>query len=201
MSQAQILDLYRMTICLWSEDELHRMMGRRLPESQYEEIFRQTEGWPLLCRLMRVDQGTYLPDAMLTKVDRASMAVGLEVRVPLLDHRIVEYTSRLPDSLKYRNGTSKYLLKKLLGRYVPTNLFERPKMGFGIPIDQWFRQDLKNVLMDYLSPARLKKEGLFDEAFVEKKIKEHLSGQANHQYRLWSLLMWEMWRERWLDGG
>jgi asparagine synthase (glutamine-hydrolysing) len=201
MSQAQILDLYRMTICLWSEDELHRMMGRRLPESQYEEIFRQTEGWPLLSRLMRVDQGTYLPDAMLTKVDRASMAVGLEVRVPLLDHRIVEYTSRLPDSLKYRNGTSKYLLKKLLGRYVPTNLFERPKMGFGIPIDQWFRQDLKNLLMDYLSPARLKKEGLFDEAFVEKKIKEHLSGQANHQYRLWSLLMWEMWRERWLNGG
>jgi asparagine synthase (glutamine-hydrolysing) len=74
-------------------------------------------------------------------------------------------------------------------------------MGFGIPIDQWFRQDLKNLLMDYLSPARLKKEGLFDEAFVEKKIKEHLSGQANHQYRLWSLLMWEMWRERWLNGG
>ena len=74
-------------------------------------------------------------------------------------------------------------------------------MGFGIPIDQWFRQDLKKLLMDYLSPARLKKEGLFDEALVEKKIKEHQSGQANHQYRLWSLLMWEMWRERWLNGG
>jgi asparagine synthase (glutamine-hydrolysing) len=201
MSQVQIPDLYRMTICLWSEDELLQMMGKRLPESQYEKIFRQTEGWPLLSRLMRVDQGTYLPDAMLTKVDRASMAVSLEVRVPLLDHRIVEYTAKLPDGLKYRNGTSKYLLRKLLGRYVPTDLFERPKMGFGVPIDQWFRQDLKNLVIDYLSPARLKKEGLFDEALVEKKIKEHLSGQANHQYRLWSLLMWEMWRDRWLNEG
>jgi asparagine synthase (glutamine-hydrolysing) len=198
MGKNEIQELYRMTICLWSEEQLYRVMGKRLPESQYEKTFRETEGWPLLSRLMRVDQTTYLPDAMLTKVDRASMAVSLEVRVPLLDHRVVEYTSRLPDSLKYRNGTGKYLLKKLLARYVPAELFERPKMGFGVPIDRWFRSELKDLVLDYLSPERLKKEGLFDQALVEKKIKEHLSGQANHQYRLWSLLMWEMWRERWL---
>lgn len=198
MGKNEIQELYRMTICLWSEEELYRLMGRRLPESQYEKTFRETEGWPLLSRLMRVDQTTYLPDAMLTKVDRASMAVSLEVRVPLLDHRVVEYTSKLPDSLKYRNGTGKYLLKKLLARYVPKELFERPKMGFGVPIDRWFRSELKELLLDYLSPERLKREGLFDQMFVEEKIKEHLSGQANHQYRLWSLLMWEMWRERWL---
>ncbi|MFH1932649.1 MAG: asparagine synthase (glutamine-hydrolyzing) [Pseudomonadota bacterium] len=200
MSQTQISDLYRMTICLWSEDELYRMMGNRLPESQYEETFRETEGWPLLSRLMRVDQRTYLPDAMLTKVDRASMANSLEIRVPLLDHRVVEYTSKLPDSLKYRNGNSKYLLKKLLARYVPTGLFERPKMGFGVPIDRWFRGELKNLLLDYLSTERLRKEGLFDHTLIERKINEHLSGHANHQYRLWALLMWEMWRERWLKG-
>jgi asparagine synthase (glutamine-hydrolysing) len=149
---------------------------------------------------MRVDQKTYLPDAMLTKVDRASMAVSLEVRVPLLDHRVVEYTATLSDSLKFRNGSGKYLLKKLLARYVPNHLFERPKMGFGVPIDRWLRSDLKTLLLDYLSPARLKKEGLFDETIVENKIKEHLSGKTNHHYRLWALLMWEMWRERWLDG-
>lgn len=200
MQYTQISDLYRMTICLWSEDELYRMMGNRLPESQYEETFRETEGWPLLSRLMRVDQRTYLPDAMLTKVDRASMANSLEIRVPLLDHRVVEYTSKLPDSLKYRNGSSKYLLKKLLARYVPTGLFERPKMGFGVPIDRWFRGELKNLLLDYLSTERLRKEGLFDHTLIERKINEHLSGHANHQYRLWSLLMWEMWRERWLKG-
>jgi len=147
---------------------------------------------------MRVDQKTYLPDAMLTKVDRASMAVGLEVRVPLLDHRVVEFTSTLPDDLKYRHGMGKYLLQRLLSRYVPRELFERPKMGFGVPIDRWLRHEMKGLLLDYLSPERLRREGLFDEARVEKKIREHLSGQANHQYRLWALLMWEMWRERWL---
>jgi asparagine synthase (glutamine-hydrolysing) len=198
LRHTQALELYRMTICLWPEDELIRLTGRQLSEGMYEEAFRETEDWPLLSQLMRVDQRTYLPDAMLTKVDRASMAVSLEVRVPLLDHRVVEYTSELPDSLKYRNGTGKYLLKKLLARYVPTELFERPKMGFGVPIDQWFRNELKTLLLDYLSPERLRTEGFFDHAMVEEKVKEHLSGKANHQYRLWALLMWEMWRERWI---
>jgi len=200
MGKTNIKELYRMTICLWSEEDLRCILGRLLPGCQYDEIFRDTEDWPLLTRLMRVDQKTYLPDAMLTKVDRASMSVSLEVRVPLLDHRVVEYTSSLPDSLKYRNGTGKYLLKKLLARYVPTELFERPKMGFGVPIGRWFRHELKDLMLDYLSPGHLKREGLFDQKFIEKKIREHLSGQVNHQYRLWSILMWEMWKEYWLDG-
>jgi asparagine synthase (glutamine-hydrolysing) len=200
MDQTEIADIYRMTICLWSKDELPQLMGKYLPESQYEKTFNETEDWPLLSRLMRVDQRTYLPDAMLTKVDRASMAVSLEVRVPLLDHRVVEYTAKLPDSLKYRNGTGKFLLKRLLGQYLPAHLIERPKMGFGVPIDRWFRKELKDLLLDYLSPERLKKEGLFDHTLVEDRLNEHLSGQINHHYRLWALLMWEMWRERWLGG-
>jgi len=198
MEQTRISELYRMTICLWSESEISSITARELPDSMYEEIFRDTADWPLLSRLMRVDQKTYLPDAMLTKVDRASMANSLEIRVPLLDHRVVEFTASLPEHLKYRNGTGKYLLKKLLARYLPVNLFERPKMGFGVPIDHWLRFELKDLLLDYLSAERLKLEGLFNPNYVEKKIKEHLSGQVNHQYRLWSLLMWEMWRERWL---
>jgi asparagine synthase (glutamine-hydrolysing) len=200
LDKTAVAEIYRMTICHWSEDELPQLMGKSLPESPYEKTFSETEGWPLLSRLMRIDQRTYLPDAMLTKLDRASMAVSLEARVPLLDHRVVEYTARLPDSLKYRNGTGKFLLKRLLGRYLPVNLIERPKMGFGVPIDLWFREELKDLLLDYLSPERLKKEGLFDHIFVENRLKEHLSGQINHHYRLWVLLMWEMWRERWLGG-
>lgn len=199
MGRLRLEELYRMTICLWSEQDLQRLLGRGLAGTQFEETFRETEGSPILSRLMRVDQKTYLPDAMLTKVDRASMAVGLEVRVPLLDHRVVEFTSTLPDSLKYKRGKGKYLLRRLLGRYVPEELFERPKMGFGVPIEDWFRGELKEMLLDYLSPERLIKEGLFDHNLVEEKIKEHLSGKANHQYRLWALLMWEMWRERWLE--
>lgn len=202
-----IQELYRMTICLWDKEELgqvvsHKSQGANdnfLPLSLYESIFAETEGLSLLSRFMRVDQKTYLPDALLTKVDRASMAVGLELRVPLLDHRVVEYTSRLPDHLKYRNGAGKYLLKKLLARYMPDALFERPKMGFGVPIDQWFRGELKPMLLDYLSSERLNAEGLFDARAVDEKISEHLSGKVNHHYRLWALLMWEMWRERWLN--
>jgi asparagine synthase (glutamine-hydrolysing) len=200
LNKTEISDLYRMTICLWSEDEVFRLAGKRVPETEYEQIFKDTLDWPLLARLMKVDQMTYLPDAMLTKVDRASMAVSLEVRVPLLDHRVVEYTAKIPDTLKFRDGTGKYLLKKLLARYVPNYLFERPKMGFGVPIDHWFRSELKDLLLDYLSPGRLKKEGLFDHTLVENRLKEHLSGRTNHHYRLWALLMWEMWRERWLAG-
>ena len=199
MSRTRISDLYRMTICHWSDNDVPKLAGRELPHSMFEQIFEETADWPLLLRLMRVDQKTYLPDAMLTKVDRASMANSLEVRVPLIDHRVIEFTAGLPEHYKYRNGNGKYLLKRLLAKYLPVSLFERPKMGFGVPIDRWLRYELKDLLLDYLSPGRIDAEGLFDSRFIEKKIKEHLSGQVNHQYRLWSLLMWQMWRERWLE--
>jgi len=198
MDRTDISELYRQTICLWSQNEIHELLGRSVPDSQYEQTFMATESWPILSRLMRIDQKTYLPDAMLVKVDRASMANSLEVRVPLLDHRVVAFSSNLSDELKYRNGTGKYILKKLLSRYVPTRLFERPKMGFGVPFDRWLRTDLKNLLLDYLSPEALKQEGIFNSRLVESKIKDHLSGKANHQYSLWTLLMWEMWRRHWL---
>ena len=198
MRHSGLEDLYRMTVCLWSVKEVESLIGQNLPDSRFESLFHESWGRSSLSRLMMVDQGTYLPDGMLTKVDRASMAASLEIRVPLLDHRVVEYTSALPDNLKYRNGTGKYLLKNLLARYLPRELFERPKMGFSVPVDRWFRKDLRELLLDYLSPVRLKKEGLFDCHMVENKIKEHLSGRQSHQHRLWALLMWEMWRERWV---
>jgi len=198
MGGTDLMELYRATICLWGADDILTLTGQELPECLYEEVFRKSQTWPIISRLMRIDQSTYLVDDLLTKVDRASMAVSLEVRVPLLDHRVVEYTSSLPEDLKYRDGMGKYLLKKLLARYVPNKLFQRPKMGFGVPLDRWFRDELKELLLSYLSPARLKEEGLFDEGLVEQKMCEHLSGRASHGYHLWSLLMWEMWRERWL---
>jgi len=198
ISKTLISELYRMTICYWSKEELLSLIGKQVPESQFENTFKETDGWQTISRLMRVDQKTYLPDAMLTKVDRASMAASLEIRVPLLDHRVMEYAASLPENLKYRNGTGKYILKKLLAKYVPGELFERPKMGFGVPIAHWLRNELKDLLLDYLSSERLKKEGLFDHVIVEKKIKEHMSGRINRQYQLWALLMWEMWREQWL---
>ncbi len=147
---------------------------------------------------MAVDRQTYLPDAMLVKVDRASMAAGLEIRVPLLDQRVVDYAARIPEKYLYHHGKGKMILRKLLARFVPPALFERPKMGFAIPVSQWLRSELKPILQDYLSEDRLKQEGLFDTALVRSAITEHLSGVQNHPHRLWALLMWEMWRERWL---
>ena len=199
IDNSDIQKLYRMVIGEWSEEKLVSLFGRKLPESQFEELFRNTKNLSILSRLMRVDLETYMPDDILTKADRASMAVGLELRVPLLDHRVVEYTSKLPENLKYRNNSGKYLLKLLLSKYVPTELFERPKMGFGVPIGRWLQTKLKDLMFDYLSVDHIKAEGLFDYKIVQEIIDEHLSNKTNHQYRLWSLLMWELWRERWLQ--
>lgn len=195
----RLSELYRRAICIWDTDDIMRLTDQSLPECRFDEIFNETQAWPSLQRLMYVDQHSYLPDAMLTKVDRASMANGLEVRVPLLDHRVVEFTAQLPEHLKLRDGSGKYLLKKVLRQYIPNELVERPKMGFGVPIAQWLKGPLKTLLYDYLSADRLKREGLFDQTFISKKIKEHQSGKYNHQHRLWSLLIWQMWRERWLN--
>jgi asparagine synthase (glutamine-hydrolysing) len=198
LNETDVSEWYRMTISYWSKDEVVELFGMNPPESEFDNAFSHTAGWPILDQLMYVDQKTYLGDAMLTKVDRASMAVGLEIRVPLLDHRVMQYSAKIANSLKYRHGKGKYILKKLLARYVPRELFERPKMGFAIPLDRWLRKELKAPLLDYLSPDRLSREGLFNTNIVEDTVNEHITGKANHHYRLWPLLMWELWRERWL---
>lgn len=196
-SQSSLSDIYRTTVCLWPAADIRALTGRDLQVSRFEELFKRTHAWPTISQLMHVDLQTYLPDCMLTKVDRASMANGLEVRVPLLDHRVVEFAVNLPESFKYRDGSGKYLLKKLLARYVPLKMFKRPKMGFGVPLESWLRNELKDMMIDYLSPARLKKRGDFNAKIVEKVTKEHVAGTCNHHHRLWALLMWEMWRETW----
>ena len=195
----QLQEIYRMTVCLWASEDLCRLTGRRLPVSAFEKNFLFEERTPPLHRILRVDLQTYLSDAMLTKVDRTSMAVGLEIRVPLIDHRIVEFSAGLPESQLYQNGTGKILLRELLSKYLPREMFERPKMGFSIPIGHWFRSSLKPLMLDYLSETRLRNEGIFNPEFVNHIVNEHLSGKANHQHRIWSLLVWQMWRDRWLS--
>ncbi len=193
-----ISEIYRMTICIWDREQINNLLSRDLIPCMYDKLFEKTLNWPIQSRLMYIDKHTYLPDAMLTKIDRASMAVSLEVRVPLLDHRVIEFTSLIPDDLKYKNKTGKYILKKLLQRYIPKEFFDRPKMGFGVPIGEWFRGKLKDLLLDYLSDDRLRHEGIFNIRYINRIINEHLFKNVNHQYRLWTLLMWEMWREKWL---
>ncbi len=135
----------------------------------------------------------YLPDDILTKVDRASMAVGLEAREPLLDHRLVEFAWRLPLRFKVRGSTGKWILRKLLSRYVPTELVSGPKTGFGIPLGEWLRGPLREWAESMLSEDRLRREGLFAVGVVRERWAEHLSGRRPWEFHLWDLLMYQSW--------
>lgn len=147
-----------------------------------------------------VDFGSYLVDNCLAKVDRMSMACSIEARVPLLDRSIVEFAFRLPSQLKFDERRTKILLKRVAARHVPHECVYRPKEGFSIPIKQWLRQELKGLVEHYLAPARLQQEGLFQTVTVERLWREHLENRANHSHLLWSLLVFEQWRERWSVG-
>jgi len=145
----------------------------------------------VLSQIQYADMKTYLPGDILTKVDRASMAHSLEVRVPLLDHRFVEWAATVPSSLKLRGGEGKYLLKKALEPLVPHDVMYRPKMGFSVPISAWFRGPLRDRVRSAITGPVIADSGIFDEAYLARLVSEHETGRSEHSPILWSILMFE----------
>jgi len=183
-------DMYRRLITQWPEPQVLIPPVQASGELQAASV----AGLDTVSRLRLMDMTGYLPDDILTKVDRASMAVGLEVRVPLLDHRVIEFAWRLPTEALIGGGRGKLPLRAVLDRYVPRELIDRPKMGFGVPIGGWLRGPLREWTGDLLSPAALSRQGLFDPAIVARYLDEHLSGRRNWQYALWTLLQFQAWQ-------
>ncbi|MHC4476794.1 MAG: asparagine synthase (glutamine-hydrolyzing) [Planctomycetota bacterium] len=152
-----------------------------------------------LNRSMFLDIKTYLVDNILVKVDRMSMARSLEVRVPFLDHRVVEFALSVPPDLKIKRFKTKYLLKKMARRFLPENIVNRPKQGFSIPIKNWLKGPVKPMMTDLLSHDRLTREGILNPDYVNTLMKEHIQNKENHSHRLWSLMLYQLWKERFMS--
>jgi asparagine synthase (glutamine-hydrolysing) len=196
LKRRPIEEIYFNYFSTWKDPE-QIVMGGKEPAT----ILQDKSMWPSFRNfedtMMYLDTMTYLTDNNLAKVDRASMGVSLEARVPFLDdHRIIEFAWHLPLSLKIRRGRSKWILRQVLYRYVPPSLIERPKMGFGVPIDSWLRGSLRDWAETLLNETLLIQQGYFNPAPIRIKWAEHMSGQNNWQYLLWDILMFQSWLER-----
>lgn len=195
LSSKDIDRLYLGMVSSWPHPADVVIGGMEMPLQRLADMAAHMTGEGDIQRMMALDTLTYLPDDILTKVDRASMSVSLEGRVPFLDHRVVEYAWCLPMHYKLHKGTTKWALREVLNRYVPRNLIDRPKMGFGMPIDVWLRGPLRQWAESLLDASRLLREGYLRPEPVRQKWGEHLSGKRNWSAQLWGILMFQTWLE------
>lgn len=188
-------DLYAALVSEW-DNPANVVLGGSLPTTMLDE----RDQWPALVdpaeRMMALDALTYLPGDVLAKVDRAAMAISLETRAPFLDRDVMEFAWTLPISMKLRRGRGKWILRQVLRRHVPDELMERPKMGFGIPLDQWLRGPLRDWAEALLDAKRLREDGFFDVAAVRRTWEKHIAGREQYGYRLWSVLMFQAWTDQ-----
>ena len=189
--------LYRRLTSYWTNPTAV-VIGGFEPTTILTDLAGAPEGLEFAESMMYLDAVRYLPDDVLVKVDRASMAVSLEVRAPLLDHRVVEFAWRLPTVMKVRGRQGKWVLRQVLNRYVPRELIDRPKQGFDVPLGAWLRGPLRDWGEAMLDGRRLAAEGFFRPEPIRTTWQEHLSGTRDRSWELWSVLMFQAWQERWL---
>jgi asparagine synthase (glutamine-hydrolysing) len=190
----QPTDVYSNIMSFWRECGL--VLGGDQPLKAFADVQPTFSHSSIEHQMMWRDSVDYLPDDLLVKVDRASMAVSLESRIPLLDHRVVEFALRVPLSMKVRNRQSKWLLRQVLYKYVPQRLIERPKMGFRVPIGEWLRGPLLDWAENLLSEKRIGSEGWFEPKPIREKWVQHQAGTRNWQSHLWTILMFQAWLEQ-----
>jgi asparagine synthase (glutamine-hydrolysing) len=187
----------------FSGAEIARLLADGDPTGVEREHVRRSEAHAVPCdtlsRSLALYQDTYLPDDILTKVDRASMACGLEVRAPFLDAELVDFIQVLPPSFKFGRNQTKRLLKRAVARRLPQSILARPKKGFGIPVANWLRGPLAPLMERLLSQNRLARQGIFHPGEVAARIAEHQSGQRDHRKPLWTLLMFQLWFDHWME--
>jgi len=194
LGSTSINELYLGLVSHWTDPAGVVLQGHE-PATLLNGNSPDLRGLDAIERMMLLDTVSYLPDDILAKVDRAAMGVSLETRVPFLDHRVVEFAWKLPMNLKLREGVGKWVLRQVLYRHVPQALIDRPKMGFGVPIDSWLRGPLRDWAESLLDPARLRREGFFHPELIQIKWTEHQSGKRNWAYHLWDVLMFQAWLE------
>jgi asparagine synthase (glutamine-hydrolysing) len=184
--------IYRGLVSHWPRpDEV--VLGATEPPTVLSDPQLWSEAAEIQLRMMHLDFLSYLPDDILCKVDRAAMAVSLETRIPFLDHRVIEFAWRLPMHMKVRNGQGKWLLRQVLQKYVPQTLTDRPKMGFGIPLDGWLRGSLRAWVEDLIGESRIRQEGFLNPVPIRRMWREHLTGLRKWPYQLWDVLMLQAW--------
>ena len=198
---------YLDAICFFGADEkpalltpeFRRTLDGAEPEAQLARHFDRLGQLPWPSQMMRFDAETYLPEDILTKVDRMSMAHSIESRVPLLDNEVMTFASALPARLKIKNGRRKHILKEVAATLLPRAILDRKKQGFGVPLGTWFRGNLRELFADtLLSPTTLQR-GYFQRGFVNRLVEEHLSGRRDHTLRLWQLVVFERWHREYVD--
>jgi asparagine synthase (glutamine-hydrolysing) len=184
----------------FAPQEQRELLAFDVPAGTFDEVYEHERASREASdgnRLLYIYKKLYLAEDILTKVDRASMGLSLETRAPFLDHELVEFVARLPYGLKLRGLTMKHLLKKAVGPMLPRGIASRPKKGFGIPVARWIKGPLKELALDSLSPQKISREGFFNPLAISRLVEDHLAGRADNRKKLWTVLMFEQWLERW----
>ena len=199
MSATEVMDYLLSQV--YTNSQLGTLLSERIdkPASFFDSINMLNGASGELDKMLAVDYKTYMPDDILVKVDRAGMSTSLEGREPLLDHRLIEFVAQLPEHLKINRGNKKYLLKQIVHDYVPKEIMERPKMGFGVPVFSWLRSDLRYYAEEYMNDAAFEKHGLFKKEGVRHVMTNFFNGNRNYNSLFWYLLVFQMWYKYWMD--